>query len=42
LSCVRDATQRTVKVWDPLVRAGHWLLVACIAVSWATGEGGEG
>ena len=39
---MRDATQRTVTVWDPLVRAGHWLLVACIAVSWATGEGGEG
>lgn len=32
----------TVKVWDPLIRIGHWSLVICIAVSWATGEDGEG
>lgn len=37
-----DATAATVKVWDPLVRVGHWLLVACIAVAWASGEGGQG
>ena len=31
-----------IKVWDPLVRIGHWSLVICVAVSWATGEGGKG
>jgi len=30
-----------VAVWDLLVRVGHWLLVVCIAVSWASGEGGK-
>lgn len=33
---------QTVKVWDPLVRIGHWSLVTCIAVAWATGKGGKG
>jgi cytochrome b len=42
LSAVPDAATRMVKVWDPLVRIGHWSLVTCIAVSWATGEGGKG
>ena len=36
------AAPRTIKVWDPLVRIGHWSLVICVAVSWATGEGGKG
>jgi cytochrome b len=36
----REAT-RTVKVWDPLVRIGHWSLAACVLLSWATGEGGK-
>ena len=36
------AAPRTVRVWDPLVRIGHWSLVLCVAVSWATGEGGKG
>jgi cytochrome b len=36
-----DAARRMVKVWDPLVRIGHWSLVTCVAVSWATGEGGK-
>jgi len=39
---VPAAAPRTVKVWDPLVRIGHWSLVVCVAVSWATGEGGKG
>lgn len=33
---------QTVKVWDPLVRIGHWSLVTCIAVAWATGKGDKG
>jgi cytochrome b len=31
-----------VKVWDPLVRLGHWALVAGIAVAWLTREGARG
>lgn len=31
-----------VKVWDPLLRVGHWSLAACVLLSWATGEGGKG
>lgn len=30
----------TVKVWDGLVRLGHWLLVATVACAWLTREGG--
>jgi len=30
----------TEKVWDPLVRVGHWLLVALFAVSYLSGEEG--
>jgi cytochrome b len=29
----------TVRVWDPLVRVGHWTLVLCVAVAWLTHEG---
>lgn len=25
---------RTVRVWDPLVRVGHWMLVAGVASAW--------
>jgi cytochrome b len=28
-----------VKVWDPLVRLGHWALVAGVAIAWFTREG---
>lgn len=27
-------------VWDPLVRAGHWLLVVSVAAAWFTRHGG--
>ncbi len=30
-----------VKVWDPLVRTGHWALVLSIAIAWFTQEGGR-
>jgi cytochrome b len=34
------STARTaVSVWDPLVRVGHWSLVASIAAAWFTREG---
>lgn len=33
---------RTVKVWDPLVRVFHWSLVASFAFAWATAEDWEG
>lgn len=30
----------TIKVWDPLVRVGHWVLVLSIALAWLTRAGG--
>src|SRR5260370_40675571 len=27
------------KVWDPLVRAGHWALAAGVVLAWLTREG---
>lgn len=32
-------TASTVKVWDPFVRVGHWLLMAGVAAAWLTREG---
>src|SRR5664279_92265 len=31
-----------IKVWDPVVRYGHWALVAMFAVAYLSGEGDEG
>lgn len=31
---------RTLPVWDPLTRFGHWVLVATVAGAWLTHDGG--
>lgn len=30
-----------VRIWDPFIRLGHWLMVILVAVSWWTAEQGE-
>ncbi len=37
---MQPAAQPPVRVWDPLVRIGHWSLVASVAAAWFTREGG--
>ncbi len=32
------APAATVRVWDVMVRGGHWLLVACFAIAFITGD----
>jgi cytochrome b len=39
LSGVSSSARTTVRVWDPLVRVGHWSLVALVAAAWFTREG---
>ncbi len=31
-----DISPRTIAVWDPLIRIGHWLIVACFIVAYLT------
>jgi cytochrome b len=35
------ASRPPIKVWDPLVRIGHWVLVIGIAAAWLTRDGGR-
>jgi cytochrome b len=30
------STTRTIRVWDPLVRVGHWLLALSVLIAWLT------
>lgn len=40
MSAPRRAARADLHVWDPLVRAGHWLLVLTVAAAWFTRHGG--
>jgi cytochrome b len=34
-----SSATRTIQVWDPLVRVGHWLLAASVLSAWLTRHG---
>jgi cytochrome b len=36
MSAVGSNPTRTLRVWDPLVRVGHWLLASSILFAWLT------
>jgi len=36
-----DSSDSRVAAWDPLVRVGHWVLVACVTAAWFTRTGGR-
>ena len=36
MSEIASSRVRTLRVWDPLVRIGHWLLAASILFAWLT------
>ncbi len=38
MSARHEAVNRTVKVWDPLVRVLHWTLVLTFSIAFATGD----
>lgn len=38
LSSIGRDTSKWVKVWDPLVRIGHWLLVVGFFIAWVTDD----
>ncbi len=40
-SSPRDGEAAQVRVWDPVVRGGHWLLVAAFAVAYFSGDGAD-
>jgi cytochrome b len=36
MSCDDSGAARTIRVWDPIVRVGHWLLALTVLFAWLT------